>query len=368
MIHHQLQYMQRIAATITACLFLLYGAAAALASDATPQTGAVVATTQVPHIALLLPLNSKIFGRHATALRDGFRAAAQTQGKAALPVRDYAVTENVASVLEGYRAAVAAGAQVIVGPLTRDAVTALAFGEPVPVPTLALNVPDSTGRNPGNLYMLSLQIEAEARQVARIAWSDGRRTAVTVSGSNPVERRMQAAFSVEFMRLGGKVATDVAYAPDPERLKAITRNTADMYFLALGYAEARTVRSYLGTTPVYATSRVNAGDQGPLAGFDLADVNFVDMPWLLEPNHAAVMVYARPKPGPMDLERFYALGIDAWRIAQLLLSGVRDIRLDGVTGQLTLGTDGHIERELVSGRYSEGRPQATDPASREPAR
>lgn len=359
----------RITATLCTCLLALYGAAAALASDAMPQ-GAVAATTQVPHIALLLPVNSKIFGRHATALRDGFQAAAKIQGKTPVPVREYAVTENVASVLEGYRTAVAAGAQVIVGPLTRDAVTALAFGEPVPVPTLALNVPDSTGRNPGNLYMLSLQIETEARQAARIAWRDGRRIAVSINGGSPVERRMQAAFSGEFMRLGGRVAADVAYVPEPEKLRAIARsgNAADMYFLALGYSEARTVRAYLGATPVYATSSVYAGDQGPLAGFDLAGVNFVDMPWLLEPNHPAVMIYARPKPGAIDLERFYALGIDAWRIAQLLLGGAREIRLDGVTGQLTLGADGYIERELVSGRYSEGRPQAADPASREPAR
>ncbi len=376
MSHRLLQHMLRIAAaritaTICACLLPLYGAPAALASDATPPTGVVAATRQVPHIALLLPVNSKIFGRHATALRDGFRAAAKNQSKASVPVREYAVSENVANVLESYRAAVAAGAQVIVGPLTRDAVTALAFGEPVPVPTLALNVPDNTGRNPGNLYLLSLQIEAEARQVAQIAWRDGRRTAVTLNGGSPVQRRMQAAFSGEFMRLGGKVAADIAYAPDPEKLKAITRSggTADMYFLALGYSEARIVRSYLGATPVYATSGVHAGDQGPLAGFDLAGVNFVDMPWLLEPNHAAVMVYARPKPlASMDLERFYALGIDAWRIAQLLLTGTRDIRLDGVTGQLKLGADGHIERELVAGRYNESRPQATEPALREPAR
>lgn len=335
-----------------------------MASDAAPQTSA-----QLPHIALLLPVNSKIFGRHAAALRDGFRAAAKAEGKPSVPVREYAVTENVADVLEGYRAAVAAGAQVIVGPLTRDAVTALAFGEPVPVPTLALNVPDSTGRNPGNLFLLSLQVETEARQVARIAWDDGRRTAVTVSGGSPVERRMQAAFSGEFTRLGGSVAAEVSYLAAPERLKSIARNTADMYFLALGYTDARTVRSYLGATPVYATSSVYAGDQGPLAGFDLAGVNFVDMPWLLEPNHPAVMIYPRQKPpGSIELERFYALGIDAWRIAQLLLRGVRDIRLDGVTGQLSLGADGHIERELVSGRYSEGRPQAADTASREPAR
>lgn len=376
MIHRLLQHVQRIAAVCmaviaSACLLPLYGAPAALASDAAAQTGAVAATAQVPHIALLLPMNSKIFGRHAAALRDGFRAAAKTAARTTLPVREYAVSEDVGNVLEGYRTAVAAGAQVVVGPLTRDAVTALAFGEPVPVPTLALNVPDHTGRNPGNLYLLSLQIETEARQVAQIAWRNGRRSAVTINGGSPVQRRMQAAFAGEFMRLGGRVAADVAYAPDPAKLKAIARSgsAADMYFLALDFTEARTVRSYLGATPVYGTSSVHAGDQGPLAGFDLAGVNFVDMPWLLEPNHAAVMIYARPKSlGAIDLERLYALGIDAWRIAQLLLAGVRDIRLDGVTGQLTLGADGHIERELVAGRYIDGRPQAVEPALREPPR
>lgn len=343
-----------------------------MASDAAAQPGTAAATPQqIPHIALLLPLNSKTFGRHAAALRDGFQAAAKTQGRMLLPVREYAVSAEVANVLEGYRTAAAAGAQVIVGPLTRDAVTALAFGEPVPVPTLALNVPDEVGRIPGNLYLLSLQVEAEARQAARLAYRDGRRNAITISGSGPVQRRMQAAFASEFFRLGGIVTTDATYAPNPERLKSIARSssTADMYFLALAYAEARIARPYLGATPVYATSSVHAGDQGPLAGFDLAGVNFVDMPWLLEPNHAAVMIYPRPRLGStMDLERLYALGVDAWRVAQLLLTGARDIRLDGVTGQLTLGADGHIERELVAGRYINGRPQAVEQALREPAR
>ncbi len=341
-----------------------------MASEAAAPAAPVAAITQSPHIALLLPVNSKIFGRHASALRNGFLAASAAASRTLLPVREYAVTESVANVLEGYRTAVAAGAQVIVGPLTRDAVTALAFGEPVPVPTLALNVPENTGRVPGNLYMLSLQIEAEARQVAQLAWNDGRRYAVTINGGSPVQRRMQSAFSETFSRLGGQVA-DAAYAPAPDQLKSIARGSgsADMYFLALGYAEARNVRTYLGAKPVYATSTVHAGDQGPLAGFDLAGVNFVDMPWLLEPNHAAVMVYPRPKTrGTMDLERLYALGIDAWRVAQLLLSGARDIHLDGVTGRLSLGPDGLIERDLVTARYIDGRPQAADQAQREPAR
>ncbi len=350
-----------------------------MASDA----DAALTTTQVPHIALLLPVKSKLFGLHARALRDGFRAAAKVQSRSVLPVREYDVSEDVANVLEGYRTAVAAGAQVVVGPLTRDAVTALAFGEPVPVPTLALNIPDHTGRTPGNLYTLSLQVETEARQVAQLAWREGRRNAVIISGSGPVQRRMQAAFADEFSRLGGRVV-DAAYSADPEKLTVIgrsisnpadpdklnvARSSEDMYFLALGYAEARTARSYLGATPIYATSSVHIGDPGPLAGYDLAGVRFIDMPWLLESNHAAVMIYPRAKLlGSADLERLYALGIDAWRVTQLLLAGARDIRLDGVTGQLSLGPDGQIERQLVAGRYVDGRIQLTGPATRESPR
>ncbi len=337
-----------------------------MASDAGP--GPVAGITQTPHIALLLPTGSRIYGRHAAALRDGFLAA-KVQDRQLLPVREYAVSEDVGNVIEGYRTAVAAGAQVVVGPLTRDAVTALAFGEPVPVPTLALNVPDSTGRSPGNLYMLSLQVETEAQQVAQLAWRENRRSAVIVSGNGAVQRRMRSAFSAEFTRLGGKIVAEPVFTADADRLKALASNETDMYFLALDYAEARTARAYLGASPIYATSSVHVGDPGPLAGFDLADVTFVDMPWLLEPNHAAVMIYPRGAiRRAADLERLYALGIDAWRIAQLLLAGARDIRLDGVTGQLSLGPDGRIQRELPAGRYVDGRPRLAEPAKREFAR
>lgn len=343
---------------------VLYGAPAALASDAAP---AQAAPAQSPHIALLLPTRSKVFGRHATALRDGFNAAAKAQGQSPLPVREYPVTEDVSDTLRNYRAAVAAGAKVVVGPLTRDAVTALAFGEPVPVPTLALNIPDQTGRAPENLYMLSLQVESEARQAAQVAYRDNRRNALIISGGNAVQRRVQSAFTAEFSRLGGIVSGEPV-PPDPARLKSAIRSETDMVFLALDHDDARIVSPYLGTLPAYATSSVNAGDRGALAALDLANVTFVDMPWLLEPDHPAVMGYPRPEPGPAEIERLYALGIDAWRIAQLLLNGARDLKLDGVTGELSLVPGGVIERILHTGRYVDGRARLAEPGTREPAR
>ena len=338
-----------------------------MASEAVP----AASTAQVPHIALLLPVNSKVFARHAAAVRDGFRAAAGSEARSVLPLREYRVSGDVTTNIEGYRTAVAAGAQVVVGPLTRDAVTALAFGEPVPVPTLALSMPDEVGRMPGNLYVLGLQVETEARQVARLAWNAGRRNVAILGGNGAVQRRMQAAFAAEFMRLGGAVAADLLFSPEPENLRAVSRglNGADMVFLAVGHAEARIARSFLGAVPLYATSSVHGGDLGPLVGHDLEGILFVDMPWLLEPDHPRIAAFPRStSPVNAELDRLYALGIDAWRIASQLLEGVRDIRLDGVTGRLQLGTDGLIERELAAGRYVEGRVQAVLPGQLEPAR
>ena len=114
----------------------------------------------VPHIALLLPLNSATFGRPAEAVRNGFLAAAGVQGSEPLPLRIYPVGDDPGQVVSSYGTALAGGARLVVGPLTRNGVTAIA-ANPVPVPTLALNVPNAGTPVPLNFYMLSLHAEAE---------------------------------------------------------------------------------------------------------------------------------------------------------------------------------------------------------------
>ncbi len=73
--------------------------------------------------------------------------------------------------------------------------------------------------------------------------------------------------------------------------------------------------------------------------FDLKDVRFVDMPWVLQADHPAVMVYPRARPAlPMRHERLYGLGVDAYRLLELMLLGElhQGLPLDGVTGQIDL--------------------------------
>jgi outer membrane PBP1 activator LpoA protein len=73
------------------------------------------------------------------------------------------------------------------------------------------------------------------------------------------------------------------------------------------------------------------------------------------------MVYAEPGPAlaaANDLERLYAFGIDAYRLASSFLRGEDLSRhpLDGVTGRLRLQSNGHIARELTPAQFVDGRP------------
>lgn len=360
---------------------LLYGAVSAFASE--PETATaypapwpdvpvgvpIEGPGAVPHIALLLPARSGGFAAAAQAVQEGFLTAAKIQGSVPLPIRIYAVTDEADNIVDGYRNALSSGARLVVGPLTRRGVTAIADSAMVVVPTLALNVPEGNVALPPNLYSLNLLVEAEARQVAQAALKHGQGNAITVYGDTPLLRRIHQAFVDEFVRGGGRHVTEFVFSADPAvlaRLKDIAQQgKADMAFLALDLQRARLARPYLDPLALYATSQVNPGDAGPLIAFDLAGVRFLDMPWLLQRDHPAVMIYPRRDFGSvLDLERLYALGIDAFRVGQGLLTGTTAPGLDGVTGRITLGGDRQFSRELAPAEFSGGKLVSSAPAPR----
>ncbi|HTD91091.1 MAG TPA: penicillin-binding protein activator [Burkholderiales bacterium] len=320
----------------------------AAAQSPAPAAGPTALGVDIPHVALLLPVDSSTFWRHAEALRDGFLAASQIPDPPDLLIRVYAVGEDPKQAVASYRQAISTGAKLVVGPLVRAAANAVAANE-ISVPTLLLNTPDGPLSSRPNLYAISLQIEAEARQAAHLAWRDGRRSAYTVVSDSVLLKRVHQSFVDAFVQLGGKHAGEFRYstsAANLERLRgAIASATVDMAFLALDSRQARNLRAALDPLPLYASSQTYSAD--PAIAASLAGIRVLDMPWLLQPDHSAVMIYPRQTYGDADLDRLYALGIDAWRIGQALLAHHAEITLDGVTGKLTLGRDHQFTRELV---------------------
>jgi outer membrane PBP1 activator LpoA protein len=318
-----------------------------------------------PHVALILPIASASLGRLAEAVRQGFAAAAQAEGANAPPLALISVENEGPAVLEACRRAQAGGAMLVVTGLTRDGATNVARSECARMPVLTLNqplVPEVAGDTVPPVYSISLSIEQEARQAALLAVSEGWHSAIVIASQTALSRRVVEAFEREWQRAAGEVAGRITFAGGPddapivkERIAQMSRG--DMVFLALDQPESRMVRPYVsGMLPVYATSLSVDPRAETMVNVDLQGVRYMDMPWFVQPDHPAVMVYPQPRtPLPVDYERLYALGIDAFRIASVLALGDKSkLALDGVTGKITL--EGHqFSRALTPAEIDGGR-------------
>lgn len=320
----------------------------------------------MPHIALLLPLNSPVFAKAADAVKQGFLAAAGKEVNG-LPVRVYPCTdENNTEIVALYQKAVRSGAVAVAGPLTRNGVAALAASGPLTTPTLALNLIDDTRAD--QLYFFGLPPETEARQAAQRATAAGLLSATVVSTNTQLSKRLAQAFSDEWQHAGGILRSEIIYNGDPTPLKELSQDPGNSVFLAAELDKARLIRPYINAAiPVYATSQVFSGNTSTLTNFDLADVHFFDMPWLLQPDHPAVMIYPRVIP-PMspEMERLYALGIDSYRLLQVLFehNPSNVLPLDGVTGKIS--RNGHVfQREGVFALMRQGLGVPVDSKSRQ---
>lgn len=319
-----------------------------------------------PAVALILPLASADFALAAEAVHAGCRAAFAVAGDSgALQV--WRTDASADQTLAAYTDASARGLQVIVGPLTRTGVTAVAGSGRVRTTTIALNTPEPGTPLPAGFYTFGMSVETEARLAARAAIQDGHRKAMVVQTPGALSRRVSQAFAAEWLALGGAIADvqDAATGTDLAPLRErIAKVSPDAVFLSADAGSARRIRPYLlAHLPVYSVSLVNDGRNRDPGNVDLNGVRFFDMPWLLQADHPAVMVYPRPAAEGADAQRFYALGIDACRIAGALLPARRPLTLDGVTGRITLRRDGGtVDREPVAAVFRDGAAAALDPS------
>jgi uncharacterized protein len=311
-----------------------------------------------PFIALLLPLSSPAFAKPAQAVAAGCSSALKAAGES-LALEISRTDATPASIFSSYQSAASRGATVIVGPMTRDGVTALARTSLPGPPTLTLNMPESDTPLPERFFTFGLSAESEARTAAHHAFATGVRSAMIVDTGPALSRRVAHAFAQEWVLLGGNVSeTLTAVSPVAALRERASHSTAEIVFLAGDASAARATRPYLNHhIPVYAVSLVHDGQEDPLATADLNGIRFVDMPWLIQPDHPAVMIYPRPDTTSLEEQRFYALGIDACRLAPLVAAGRDGVQLDGVTGHLRLGR-GTIEREPIAAVFQNGLPVA----------
>jgi len=329
------------------------------------------------HIAILLQLTSS-FGKAVQAFHDGFMASHRADRSPERPtVSVYDIGADPSLISLYYRAAINDGADFIVGPLGRQAVSGLLAATPTELPVLMVgNIPE--GKTAPNLYGISLSPEQEARQVAERAFFDGHRQAGILSSQSQWGGRVAAAFARHWEFLGGTVVEnkpfprDVSdYSGTVQKLLGLDRSIAreriltlqtgvnlqftprrrddiDFLFLAANAGEARLLVPHLRffqahDLALYATARVYSGKPDPATDADLDGIVFGDMAWVLDSASLPVPAPVPPlevEPGTAaehrqaaapaaraahrgresrpyyhtDLDRLYALGLESYRL------------------------------------------------------
>ncbi|MDX9741713.1 MAG: penicillin-binding protein activator [Gammaproteobacteria bacterium] len=350
-------------------------------------------------IAVLLPQSGPAaeWGR---AARDGFLAAHyQRDNRAYQPsIRFYDTAGDADQAAAAYRQAIADGAEFVVGPLTRQAVTRVA-AERSTTPTLLLNYVESHARTDNRpLFQFGLAPEDEARQVAGRAWLDGHDGALALIPEGEWGQRVLEAFRDDWEALGGTVLEVRTYPAEnndfSEQIRALLdlddsdrrrseletalqrrlqfepyrRRDADFIFMAAFPRQARLIRPqlrfhYAGDLPVYSTSHVFSGRVERSADRDIDGVIFCDMPWILAADDAARRDMERLWPEANGQQiRLHALGADTYELIPALatLRLFRYERFIGRTGTLGLDERNNVFRELRWASFGSGVPHAYD--------
>ncbi|AGY92498.1 hypothetical protein SPICUR_07690 [Spiribacter curvatus] len=344
-------------------------------------------------VAALLPLSGDLASA-GRAVRDGLLAAYHADDTDRPSLMFIDVGSAGRGVTDAYRTAIARGAGRVIGPLRKSAVRDLIASSDLPVPMIALNRIDSDRMGP-DVQQFGLAPENDAVATAALVRELGHERLLVIGRDDDWGQRVAEAFETALTAADGDIAGRQTYPTDQEdlsypikalllidasedrreRLESITgarygfearrRQDTDGIFIAAFERDARLVvpqlRFHRGIDlPVFGISDSFPEQPEPGANRDLSGLIFARMPWLLNESTATVAADARAQldalPSSAPTTRLEGLGVDAYR----LLSGIDPLSRDpaltmpGVTGRISVNTEGQIERALHPVRVGTG--------------
>ena len=350
-------------------------------------------------VAVLLP-NGGSLAAAARAVREGIFAAYFADPNPRPALRVYDSGNTVEETMAAYQQALDDGAERVLGPISREAVTALFQSDVTRVPTLALNYADAPALPPPGSLQFALLPEEEAASAADRMIQRGLRRALVLVPRDEVGQRAAAAFGERLRAQGGVVAGQTEYDPSAadqsNEIRKLTgmeqsqarlqflrgmlgadlkmdptpRADVDAIFLFARNAQARVLLPQLKSLeatrfPILATSAIYGGSNSS-DDVDLDGVEFSEVPWLLgATNERSIpsrsdLVALKTASGPAA--RLFAFGMDAYRLLPHLewLERNPGRPVIGATGALSADPNGRIRREPGWARYTGASPRPVD--------
>lgn len=325
-------------------------------------------------LAVLLPQTGSL-GVAGNAIRDGILAGYYAENRQKPSIRFYDSQGTADGAIAAYQRALKDGAQMVIGPIGKEEVAAIAkLADGIPM--LALN----NVVNPSNKFLLnfSLAPEREGELLAEHLLSKNIKQIALFYQSDESNARIMAAFEKIYGQSGGQI---VAKARAPQVNKDETTGLAIKPELPSTLLEAKAVLLLMSGTaakstraalalnganalPVFAASEItNNADK--TSNVQLDGIMFLQMPWLSGQSNVQGINVTQLKALPSARgggSRLLAFGLDAWLISTRLQMWLNspNTPINGATGILHLEPDGQIERSLSWFVYQNGVPQAAN--------
>ncbi|WP_343554433.1 penicillin-binding protein activator [Pantoea sp.] len=328
-------------------------------------------------------------------------AAAQADSNAQVKVYDTS-SQPIAQVMQQ---AQQDGATIVVGPLLKNDVETVANSNTA-LNVLALNEPEQIQNHP-NICYFALSPEDEARDAAHHIYDQGKRQPLLLVPRSSYGDRISKAFAQEWQKLGGSTVlqqrfggvaelkqginsgagialsgTPLNVAPDQAQNVAIagltipapqtsapapaadaSSGSVDSVYIVASQDELQLIKPMIAmrtssrsNTALYASSRSAQAGAGPDFRLEMDGLQFSDIPLLSGTNPGLMQQAAKSFNNDYSLVRLYAMGIDAWTLANHFnqMRQVPGFDIDGNTGKLNADADCVINRKLAWNQYRQG--------------
>jgi uncharacterized protein len=321
-------------------------------------------------IALLLPLSGSTAGA-GFAVRDGFMSKYYSDDRRRPRVSFYDTAGSADGARRAAQRAISDGAQMLVGPLTREEVNAVSAMNDINVPVLLLNR-GANGVSNGNISFALSPDEEGWISADRLANRKLTNILVFTQRDDTAQRTL-SAFKDQFRSRGGNIISETLVEGDDATatakiaavLAASANTPADAVYFTLKAPQARQVmKAMAGNTTThkmvlsssYILNGANAAQDVVFNG-----VQMPELPWLLNQTYglpSSDTIAKNPNlRGPA--QRLYAFGADAWQLSAYYERLQRDaaFSIQGATGNLRIDSLGNVQRDPAWAIFSSGRPR-----------
>lgn len=323
---------------------------------------------------------------------DGATAASQVSAPQALPysgesrtVTDVKIYDTDSKPLATLLAqAQADGMDLIVGPLLKGDVATLATAN-TPLNILALNELDTPIARP-NVCYFSLSPEDEARNAAQFIRQDNKTAPLVLTPDNSFGRRIAQSFADEWQKNGGGVVLHQTFSGNPGSSLSLTGVPVQPSSSAAAQPDGTVVQpqpvsggvdsvyiiatsdqliyikpalefatSARGRPAFYASSRSNKAGTGKDFQFEMEGLKLTDIPLIAGGNPQLLSQAAGKFGNDYTRVRLYAMGMDAWRLANQFGDMQRHtLRMNGASGDITVTDNCTVYRHLPWLEFKQG--------------